>query len=340
MYRSRIALVCSLCAVLAFTVALKADVRTEDKALVRFEGMLGRVVGIFGGKAAREGVKTTTAVKGNRKATMTDTTGQIVDLDEEKIYELDIRRKTYKVTTFADLRKRMEEAQRRAREDARKQQEQEKPGAPPEKDPNAKELEVDFNVKESGARKTINGFDTRQVIMTIGLREKGKTMEESGGLVLTSDMWMAPRIAAMKEIVDFEVRYAKQMAGPMLTGASPEEMAAALAMYPGMTEALARMRAESVNMDGTPILTTVTIDAVKSAAQLAEEQKQSEQSTSSSNSRSVGGLIGGLARRATAKKEEPRSRATFMTMTNEVLKVATDVPAADVALPVGFKEAR
>jgi hypothetical protein len=339
MYRSRIALVCSLCA-LAFTVALNADVRTEDKALVRFEGMLGRVVGIFGGKAAREGVKTTTAVRGNRKATMTDTTGQIVDLDEEKIYELDVRRKTYKVTTFADLRKRMEDAQRRAQEDARKQQEQEKPAAAPERDPNAKELEVDFNVKETGARKTINGFDTRQIVMTIGLREKGRTMEESGGLILTSDMWMAPKIAAMKEIMDFEVRYAKQMAGPMVPGASPEEMAAALAMYPGMTEALARMRAESVNMDGTPILTTVTIDAVKSAAQLAEEQKQSEQSTSSSNSRSVGGLIGGIARRATAKKEEPKSRATFMTMTNEVLKVATDVPAADVSVPVGFKETR
>jgi hypothetical protein len=153
-------------------------------------------------------------------------------------------------------------------------------------------------------------------------------------------MWMAPKIAAMKEIVDFEVRYAKQLAGPVITGASPEEMAAALAMYPGMTEALARMRAESVNMDGTPILATVTIDAVKSAAQLAEEQKQGEQSASSSNSRSVGGLIGGIARRATGKKEEPKSRATFMTMTNEVLKVATDVAAADVAIPAGFKETK
>jgi hypothetical protein len=86
---------------------------------------------------------------------------------------------------------------------------------------------------------------------------------------------MGPKIEAMKEIAEFEVRYAKQLAGPMLTGASPEEMAAALAMYPGMTEALARMRAESVNLDGTPILTTVTIDAVKSAAEHLElEQPQ------------------------------------------------------------------
>ena len=53
----------------------------------------------------------TVAVKGNRKATLNDTTGQIIDLGEEKVYELDMKKKTYKVTTFAELRRRMEEAQ-------------------------------------------------------------------------------------------------------------------------------------------------------------------------------------------------------------------------------------
>ena len=38
--------------------------------------MLGRMVNMFGGKAAREGVTSTVAVKGDRKATMNDATGQ------------------------------------------------------------------------------------------------------------------------------------------------------------------------------------------------------------------------------------------------------------------------
>ena len=46
--------------------------------------------------------------------------------------------------------------------------------------------------------------------MTITVREKGKTLEQSGGMVLTSDMWLAPKIAAMKEIADFDVRYAQE----------------------------------------------------------------------------------------------------------------------------------
>jgi len=341
MNRSRIALACSLAAVLISVGTVRADVRADEKTQFKFEGMLGRMVGLFGGKAAREGVKTTTAVKGNRKAAMSDSTGQIVDLGEEKIYDLDIKKKTYRVTTFADFRRRMEEAQRKAEEEARKQPAQEKTEpAPQQKDPNQKEIEVDFNVKETGAKKAINGFDTREVVMTVALREKGKTLEENGGLVLTSNMWLAPRVEAMKEIVEFDLRYAKQLAGPVVMGASPEEMASVIAMYPGTKEAISRMRAESVNLDGTAILTSVTIDAVKSAEQMAQEQKQSEQSSSSSGGGGVSGLIGGFAKRAVVKKEPPKSRVTFLTTTNEVLKVATDVSEADVAIPSGFKESK
>jgi len=54
----------------------------------------------------------------------------------------------------------------------------------------------------------------------------------------------------------------------------------------------------------------------------------------------LGGLIGGLAAKKIAPKpaDANSARTTFMTSTNEVLKVATDVTAADVAIPAGFKE--
>jgi hypothetical protein len=135
--------------------------------------------------------------------------------------------------------------------------------------------------------------------------------------------------------VDFDIRYAQKLAGPMIVGASPEEMASALAMYPGLEGALARARAEGAKMDGTAILTTVTVDAVKSAEQLAAEKQSGASATPPPTS--VGGLIGGLARRVT-KPEEPRARATFMTSTTEVLKVSTTVATGDVAVPAGFKE--
>ena len=343
MTRTRIAMVLTFCFLVFSSYSLKADVRADEKSRFEFAGMIGKVVNLFGGKAAREGVTSTVAVKGDRRARLADATGQIVDLSEEKIYDLDMKKKTYKVTTFEELRRRLEEARKKAEEDMRKAQAREKDKkAEPPPDKPQKEVEVDFNVKNTGEKKTINGFDTHEVVMTIAIREKGKTLDESGGLVLTSDMWMAPKIAAMREIGEFELRYMRKLQGSMMAGASAEDMAAALAMYPMMKDAIARMNAENVKLDGTAIQTTTTFDAVKSAEQMAEEQKQGEGESKPKASGGLGGMLGGIASRAAKKKAEggdqPKSRVTVMTTTNEVLKVTTDVSAADVAIPAGFKE--
>jgi hypothetical protein len=320
------------------THPLGADVRADEKTRVEFGGMLGRMVNFFGGKAAKEGVVSTVAVKGDRKATMNEQTGQIIDLTGERVYDLDLRKKSYKVTTFAELRRRMEEAQKKAAEDARKQEGRE---APPASSPgsNEKQMEVDVDVKNTGEKKAINGFDTRQVVMTITLREKGKTLEEGGGMVATTDMWLAPKIAAMKEIADFDVSYAQKLYGGMFTGVSAEQMAAAMALYPMMKQAMGRMTTEGAKLDGTAIMTTVTMDAVKSADQVAAEAKSTEDQP---KAQGIGGLLGGLAKKAAAKRsgggDDSKARTTFMTSTDEVLKVATAVSAADVDVPVGFKE--
>jgi hypothetical protein len=314
---------------------VRADVRSDQKARVQFGGMLGRMVNLFGGRGAREGVTSTVAVKGDRKATLNDQTGQIVDLAEEKVYDLDLKKKSYRVTTFAELRRRMEEAQQKAAEDAKKQE----GGAPaPAAEPSENQVEVDVDVKNTGQKKTINGFDTQQVVMTITLREKGKTLEEGGGMVLTSDQWMAPKNPALDEIVAFDMKFAQKVYGGMFTGVSAEQMAAAMAFYPMMKQALGRMTTEGAKIDGTPILTTLTMDAVKSQEQMAQEAKSGG---SAQPPGSVGGLLGGLARRAARRNDdEAKARATFLTSTTEVLKIDTTVAATDVAIPAGFKESK
>src|SRR3954468_3040481 len=343
MIRRRVT-VLSLAVLTAAAPALKADVRSDEKSRVEFAGMLGRMYNIFGGKSAREGLNLTIAVKGDRKATLNDQTGQIVDLAEEKIYDLDLKKKSYKVTTFAELRRRMEEAQKKADEEARKEggrEEKEKPAAA---DPNAKQMEVDFDIKNTGEKKTINGFDTREVIVTVTVREKGKKVEESGGMIMTSDQWLAPKIAAMKEVADFDLRYAQKLYGTMIAGVSAEQMAAAMAMYPMMKQALGKMTSEGDKIDGTAIQSTTTLDAVKSAEEMAQEAKATESDNKSAASGGVSGMLGGFAKKMAQKRSggdgTPKPRTTFMTTTHEVLKVVTDVTAADVAVPAGFKEGK
>jgi hypothetical protein len=319
---------------LALTAAplLHADVKKEEKSLVTFSGLLGRMTSLFGGRAAKEGVVSTVAVSGNRKMTTNDNRGEIVDLQEEQIYELDIRRKTYTVTTFEEMRRRMAEMEAKARESAAKESKDDQPQT------QGKEMEIDFDVKSTGQTKTINGFDTRQVIVTVTVREKGRTLQEGGGLVMTADNWLTRSVPALKEIADFDMRYYQKLAGPQIA-VDAQQLATAMAMMPGLKDAFARMSRE--NLDGTPIAMTTTIESVKSADQM--KQAASAQSSDNSTPATVGGVVGGaiggfMRRRQNAQAAEASPRATFMTINNEVLKIATSVSAADVAMPAGFKE--
>ncbi|RPJ61750.1 MAG: hypothetical protein EHM23_05710 [Acidobacteria bacterium] len=313
-----------LCLILMFIcVSANADVKMDEKSQVKFAGMLGKMMNLFGGKAAKEGIITTVAVKGDRRMTIADNTGEIVDLNEEKKYEFDLKKKTYKVVTFEQIRKEIEEARQKAEKEAAKSKDKEK----------APEMEIEFDVKETGQAKTIIGYDCRQVIMTIRVHEKGKTVEEAGELLLTADMWMAPEVTAGKEVVDFERRYREKV-----HGTDDAQMLQAMAIYPGMDQALNKMNSQSADLKGTAIQTIMTMENVPSK-QLAQQQKQEQQQESSGG----GGLFGGLTKRLGGKKKDdeqqadPAKKNAFMTMNVEVLKLATTVAPEDINLPAGLK---
>jgi hypothetical protein len=341
MKRVRVGAAVFLALLFCSTGAVLADVKIEERSHVKFEGMLGRMVGLFGGRAAREGVVTTVAVKGDRKMTMTGQTGQLIDLGEEKIYDVDFRRKTYTVTTFDQLRKQMQEAMAKAKEQARAAEAEPQTAEEP-RDPEEPQFEVDFDLRESGQRKTVSSFDAREVVMTITVREKDKTLEQSGGILLTANSWLSDRVAGTRTVEQFDRRYAEKLGGPLAAGASMEQMAAALAMYPGLQDALARYQTENVNLEGTPVLTTVTFQAVRSPEQMAQAEREEPQE-GPSISGGVGGVLGGLGRRAARGRQTQeqdagsRDRVTIMTMTHELLKVTPEATQADVSIPADFK---
>jgi hypothetical protein len=339
MVRMRSGLVFVLAASLLLTASsVRADVKSSERTQLKFEGALGSMMGLFGGKAAKEGIVTSTAVKGDRMIKTTDDSATIIDLAEEKVYEVNLKDKSYKVMTFAEMRKRLEEARAKAESSARKQEAREK------KDANQREMDIDFSIKESGQKRQINGYNCREIVMTIAIHEKGKTLDQSGGMLMTANSWMAPRIAAMREIEDFNVRYAKKLGEGILPNA--EQMAQAMAMYPDLKKAMAKMQAEKVNMDGTPIETIMTVQNVATADQAASKKKDDGKGADNPAA-ALGGMLGRFGK----KKDEPKdaaeapkkavadsdTRTTFMTTTTSVLSVATSVAADDVAVPAGFK---
>lgn len=299
---------------------LLAEGSVEQKTRVQFGGFIGGIANVFGGKATRDGVTSTTAVKGNRLLTGDARAGELVDLSEEKIYRLDYGRKTYTVVTFDELREQYEKAKKEAAEQQKEREKDEKKNEGPE-------YEVDFDIDETGKKEKIGGYDTKQVLVTVTVREKGKKLEQSGGAVLTADMWLGPKLAQMREIHEFNQKYFKQLYGDAT--AEMQQMAVLMATTPTFAKAMKEFSRKRGAFDGDAIRTTLTFETVGAPGEEAEEQEASP-----------AGLVGGLMRNAMKKRKESRgedtNRARLFESTTEVLSVSSD--AGEVGIPAGFKK--
>ena len=308
---------------LTASVAL-AEGTVQQKTKVQFGGFIGGVVNVFGGKAAREGVTSDTSVSGKRMLTSSDRSGELVDLSEEKIYRIDFNRRNYTVVTFDELRKQYEEARRDAEKQAKEAEAEKKKEEGPE-------YEVDFDVEETGQKQKINGFDTKQVITTVTVREKGRKLEQSGGAVLTADMWMGPKVPAMQEIAAFNQKYFKQLYGDEL--AEMQQMAVLMATTPTFAKAMKEFGRHRKSFDGDAIRTTLTFETVADPGQQVEEEETEA---------SPAGMVGGFLRGAMKKRQERKGegaapgRSRLFESTNELLSASSN--AGEVGIPAGFKQ--
>jgi hypothetical protein len=299
--------------------ALRADVKTTEKSSFRMEGIMGAMMNRMGGGA--NGATSTVALRGSRMSRMSGDNGMIVDLAEEKIYTVDVRRKEYTTMTFAQMREQMEKMKAQMAEQQAKMDPQAKAAMAEA----GKQLEFDVDVKATGQEKPIAGHSAREHVVTVAMRQQGRTLEESGGLVATSNVWLGPRLAPIDELAAFNLKFAKAVFGDTMGSFNPQQMGALSALLPGVTEMMARLGAETAKLQGTPLSTTTVIESVKSAEQLKAGRP------------SGGGGIGGMiARRMSRGQTEPRSKV--LTFANEYVSIGDAVAAEDVAIPATFKE--
>ena len=312
--------------VLSTAPFIHADVKTQHKTSFKLEGMLGGLLNRFAGDAAKDGLVSTTAVKGSRQLRGTAQSGRIIDLTEEKVYDLDMRKKEYRVTTFAELRKQWQDAQAKAQQNAQSASKEDRTADPQQ---SGKQYEVSASVKETGQSKAVAGYNAREVLVTITLHEKGKTLEAGGGMELVDSMWIAPKIAALDEIMQFDLKFYKAVYGDMIAGADPAQMSMLLASYPSFKELSEKMSGELKKLQGTPLATTMELYAVKSPEDMAAAPQDKP---------SGGGLMGRLAGKLGPKPKATEARSKVFTSSDEVVSIDTAVSAEDTAIPAGFKE--
>ena len=309
-----------------------ADARVEQHAKVEFGGFLGSMFRTFGGKAAREGITSVDALKGERLMSKTMDTGELIDLAAEKVFTIHFDKKKYTVKTFAQIREEMKQAL----EDAKKQQ-AEQGQAPP---PDQVEYEWAVDLKETGKTEKISGWDTRQVVTTVTGYPKGKSLETGGGIVVTLDSWLGPELKELEEQAAFHMRYFKAIGLFETFGAEMQQLAALLATNPQFAEAMKKLQEKQVDMSGSPIRTTMVFESVASP----EQQKQQAAEDKESTPTSVGGLLGGIGKKMMKKKEAPAEeggtpgRTKMFTSTSTIVSAGSSVPDTEVTIPADFKE--
>lgn len=347
-------------ACLAFASALAiapafADFTYEQTAKITGGSMVRIMRMVPGGGKALEPIVSTHLIKGNRMATITGRSISVIDLDKETMMEIDLEKSQYGVVTFADFKLAMEGMQK-------KMARQSKQGEA--------SMDVSFDVKETGATKNIDGFNTREVQLLIKMAVKDpKHPEQVGQMNMNTDLWLAPTVSGYDEVRRFGVRMAEKLG----YSENSMRMGRMAAMQPGMSEGLAKLAKESSKLEGVPVMTIMRMTGAglggdmpdMSGVQMPTAGEVAQQEAGHQVGRGVGGALGGsvgsalgglggFGRKKKAPKEEtpvseqskaapgaakPATPGTLMEMTTELTSFSSaPVDTSKFAPPAGFKE--
>jgi hypothetical protein len=336
----------------AISAAAHADVTVEESLSVNGAGMM---------KMANMTGRTVTTISGRRARTDTDLTfesalvrtfargvGQSTDivlLDEDKVYSLNNKKKTYTETTFADLRAKMQESMQKMQE-AQASQQQTASGVD---DSQCEWSEPKAEVKRSGEKASIAGFQAERVTITATQACKNKENGEVCEFGLSLDQWMAPGFEASSETLAYNRAYAEKLG--LTTGTSKEfaERAQTLfSRYQGIwNEVATKMR----DVKGNPVKSSFALGVGGPQCGSAQEAQQSNSSASQpSLGGALGGAIGGLFNK---KKEQAPPPATtpppamangliaLMTVSTEMISVNRDAAGPQAfTVPADYKKTK
>ncbi len=301
-------------------------------------------------KQAREPMKSTMAVKGDRMAHIMGNSAQIIDLGKQTVTHIDFQKKTYSVLTFEEYSKAIEALSTKMRN---------------EKGEEAMDLNMKASVKETGEKRNVAGMDARQVILTIEMEGTDKKTGKQGVfMTMTSDMWLAP-VAGYEEVREFYKRMSQKINwAPSMGMMAPQ----------GSAKGFAEMAKEMSKLDGVPVYQVMKMgsatpppgqESAGAAAppqqQPAPQEQQAEQEKPSSGGalgRLAGGRLGGLGGFGRKKKQEDQQQASaqssggqasgnaqqgapgsLIEMTSEFSAFSTaSVDASKFDVPAGFKQ--
>jgi len=346
----------ALAAAMSFSVA-QADVTVKESLSVQGQGIMAM---------ANMSGTSTTAISGKKARTESDMqmesrlarmfargigqSTEIVRLDDDKIFELNPKKKTYSETSLAARRAQLEQAMAKQKE---VQEKQPSPTGMDESDCEWSEPTAD--VKKTGAKASIAGFAAEQVSIVTKQSCKNKKTGAICDVALYLDEWVAPGFTQSDEVTQYHMAYAQQMG---LLNGGREVTDRAEAMFGRYKNAWAKVVDKMKDIKGYPVKTSFSLGMGGPQCQNSPSSAGGGESSGggSAGSPTPGGLAGEIAGSLFGRKKKPQTETASstpaspppaamngmivpLTITSELISVSKDSLSADTfEVPAGFKK--
>ena len=238
--------------------------------------------------------------KGQKMMTDRGTAATIVDFDAQTITTLNKTERTYSVTKFSDLGQAAKQA----------------------------DIDAKIDVKETGQKKTINGFSASETVMTMEV-ESAQTKQAGMKMQMEMDIWRSSDVPGARELKAFYQRNAANFPWSAMMGGSGSA---------GMQKALADMQRKMADAGGVTLLTTVRTKSAGPGgdAQAAQMQKARAQLE---NMIQQGGPGAAAAQQALAHMPAMGGGGALFEITMEASDFSTSgIPESAFATPAGFTQ--
>lgn len=333
-----------LCAIAHGDVTLEERLSTQGTGALAIANMQGKTVTVISGNRART---ESDLQMQSRLVNMFNRGGprvEIVRLDQDKVFELQPKKKTYTESNLAEQRAQMQKVLDQQRQ-AQAQQQQTSSGldeakcewSPPKVD-----------VKQSGERNTFAGFEAERVTVTAVQSCKLRDTSQVCDFGMSLDQWLAPKFDANTEVLAYQRAYAEKL-GIGVTAS--RDFAERAEMLFGNREALWReLSAKLKELKGYPVKSAIGFGI--GGPQCQASGSAAEPATSGAGAGGIagqlGGALGGLIGRKKDKAEAaavsapallPGGLVPLMTVTGELISISNAaVDPATFQIPADFRK--
>jgi hypothetical protein len=274
---------------------------------------------------------------------------EIVLLDEDKLYHLNMNKKEYTETTFEQIRAQMQKMS----DQANSNEDKSRPSAVDQS--KCIWLPAKVDVTNTGEKAQLAGSDAQRMTITATQPCQDKETGAICEIALVLDQWVAADFAESSEARKFYAAYASKMGiDPSNSQDASERAKALFGQYKGVwTEVAEKMQ----KVKGYPVKSSFTLAI--GGAQCKSSNSQPAQSSPTNDTPStpsgiagaVVGKLGGLFQKKKDPADAPPPAAAvepvalppgdvaLMTVSSQVISVSTDTVSADVfSVPAGFKK--